>query len=264
MFAPLPRVERGAGGLAAVTAWSERPMLVGALIAGAGFAATVLAYDVPALAALAVVLDAVSWLIFAVLLVLQLRVAPHRLGLLRRRVLLVLIVASGPVAVVLTLTGVLHGMVLIARLLRIVPLGRWLLRRGSIAAAAGVGLIILLLASIGFSRIEDQSLGTSLYWAATTVTVGPMGANATETGTEFLTVVLGFIGLGFFGAVVGSLTAAILQREQAQAVVQEGEELQEAIAEAAGQAETDAAAIAARLDELIRKVDALEARLPPR
>lgn len=239
-------------------------MLIGALIAGGAFAATVFAYDWRILAPVAIALDTISWLVFAAVLALQLRVAPDRIALVRQRVLLVLIVASGPVAVVLTLLGQLHGVVLIARLLRIVPLGRWLLRRGSIAAAAGVGVIILLLASIGFARIEGHSFGTALYWAATTVTVGPMGANATQTGTQFLTVVLGFIGLGFFGAVVGSLTAAILQREQEQAARQESGEIQEAIEQAADQAESEAAAIAARLDELIRKVDALEARLPPR
>lgn len=262
-FGPRPAIERSDRALTAWTAWSEPLALAGSMCAGAAFAVTFFAYEWHPLAVPAIALDLAAWLCFTYALVQQLRVAPDRAALLLRRKMLTVIVVTGPIALLLLIANTGHGIVLFLRVLRLGPLGRWFLRKGSLGWAALFGLIILLVASIGFSRIEGVSYGDALYWAAATVSIGPQSLQASRPATEVLTIVLAFLGLGFFGAVVGSLTASIMQREHDEAVEAASDDIQEAIEEAVDQAEVDNALLAAKLDELLAKVQALEGRLPP-
>lgn len=251
---------RSAEALAEWTAWSERPLVVASLAGLSSYVFVFLAYDWRPFAAGAVALDLASWIAFALVWLAQLRVAPDRGALLRERKVLTLIALTGPFSAVLTVLDLLPAAVLVLRVLRVVPLARWFLRRRSLVYPALFGGVILLVAAFGFSRIEGRSFGEALYWSAATVSIGPQGVAATRPITDVLTIVLAFLGLGFFGAVVGSLTAAVMQREQDQAI-------EDAIGEAIDEARhLDAAAdadLAAALAAISARLDDIERRLTP-
>ena len=241
--------ERSEASLAAWTAWSERPQIGASVLVLLAYGATFYGTAVDDSGyAIALLLQFASWLIFTLVLAQQLRVAPDRRALLRRRKLLVVIFICGPIGGVLTFFEAAHGIELILRAIRLIPLGRWLLRRGTLLHVVIAAAVIVLVAAIGFARIEQRTFGESLYWAATAVTIGPQNLEATKRPTELLTVILAFLGLGFFGAVIGSLTAYVMQREQ-----------QEQVEEV----EDEFAAVTARLDAIADRLEAIERRLPP-
>ena len=212
MIGPRPAsAERSDAALAAWTAWGELPVVLASAASLVSYLFVFLAYDWRPFELGAVALDLAGWLTFAYVLGMQLRVAPDRRALLRQRKVLALVVLSGPIAVAFAAFGFEPGIVLALRLLRVIPLGRWFLRKRSLAYPIAFGAIMLLIAAYGFSRIEHHSLGDSLFWSAATVTIGPQGLQATHRSTEVLTILLGFLGLGFFGAVVGSLTVAVMR-----------------------------------------------------
>ncbi len=212
-----------------------------------------------------------TWIIFLVQWVALLRVAPDRGRFLLRHKFLTLIVVAGPIASVIYLTTSLPGSIAASTALRLAPLGRWLLNRGSLAYLFAFGALIIATATISFWRVEKTSFGEALYWSTTTVTIGPAGESATQPQTMFLTALLGFLGVGFFGAIIGALISTIMHREQE--ALEEGtrvelgdeiEELEERVDEASDQAEVDNAMLAAKLDALTAASEAQNAALEAR
>jgi voltage-gated potassium channel len=214
------------------------------------------------------------WLLFLAQWVVLLRLAPDRQRFLRTHGFLTVVVAMGPVAVGWYLIHGSAGLLALGSALRLGPLGQWLLKRGSLRYLLTLGALIILISTVAFARTEHTSLGEALYWSSTAVTVGPEGPAASHPETMVLTVLLGFLGVGFFAAVVGTLVSVIATREQEQLEAEtrselggEIEELEERVDVAAEQAEVDNAAIAARLDAMMASLDArlraLEERLPP-
>lgn len=214
-----------------------------------------------------------TWLVFLAEWLILLRVAPARGRFLLHHKFLTLIVIIGPIAVIANLVTALPGAIAASTALRLAPLARWLLNRGSLAYLMAFAALVVATATIAFWRVEGTSFGSALYWSTSAVTIGPQGASATTPETMALTVILGFLGIGFFGAVIGTLITTIMQREQSalEAETREGlgeelDELEDLVGDAAEQAEVDNAMLAAKLDVLMANLDArltaLEERLP--
>lgn len=212
----------------------------------------------------------IAWGVFLVVWILLLRAAPDRRRFVRDRWFLTLIVAVSPLALAANVDGRYAGIAAVSAVLLLAPLGRWLLNRGSLWHLLLLGVLIIATATLGFWRAEDSSFGAALYWATTAVTVGPEGPAPSRTETMAMTVVLGFLGVGFFAAVIGTLVSTLMQREQRALeretraeIGDEIEELEGQVEEVAQQSEVDNALLAAKLDELMARLAALEARLPP-
>lgn len=266
----MPPTTRTEQRLRDLTGWFQRPMLIASIAALAGMSLRVIfARDHP-LHLVGDWLIHTAWFVFLAEWLVLLRAAPQRGRFLREHRFLTLVVAVGPLALALNLIWTLPGVDALSAMLLLAPLGRWLLKRGSLRYLIALGALIVLVATIAFWRTENTTFGEALYWSTTAVTVGPEGPSATVPETMVLTALLGFLGVGFFGAVVGGFISLVLQREQAALELEtreelggDIEELEEQVEMAAEQAEVDNAVLAAKLDEIMVRIAALESRLPP-
>ncbi|MGI9187780.1 MAG: hypothetical protein ACR2J9_09775 [Gaiellales bacterium] len=213
----------------------------------------------------------IGWAVFLVEWIALIRAAPHRTHAIYEQRFLTLIVFAGAIAALVNQLFTVPGLDAVGAALLLAPLGRWLLHRGSLRHLLALGTLIVMLATIAFWRVEHTSFGEALYWSTTAITVGPEGPAITKTETMVLTVVLGLLGVGFFGAIIGGFISIVLQREQS-ALERETraeigadiDELEEHVEDAAEQAEVDNAMLAAKLDEVVARIAALETRLPPK
>lgn len=248
----------------------QRPLLIASCVALAGICLRVVFADAHSARYAGDALVHIAWVAFLISWVALLRAAPDRRGFIRAQWFLTLIVVVGPLALAANVNGAYAGLAAVSAVLLLAPLGRWLLNRGSLWHLLLLGALILATATLGFWRAEGSSFGAALYWATTAVTVGPEGPAPSQTETMAMTVVLGFLGVGFFAAVIGTLVSALMQREQRELeretrveLGEELEELEEQVEDVAQQSEVDNALLAAKLDELMARLAALEARLPP-
>ena len=247
-----------------------RPMLAASIVALTGMSLRVVFARADPGHVVGDVLIRIAWATFLVEWVALLRVAPSRWRFIREHRFLTLVIAAGPIALIANLATALPGIEAFGAVLLLAPLGRWLLNRGSLAYLLALGALIVTVATIAFWRVEHTTFGQALYWSTTAITVGPEGPSATVPETMFLTSALGFLGVGFFGAIIGGFISIVLQREQSAReqmtrteLGAEIDDLEEQVEVAAEQAEIDNAALAAKLDEVMARIAALESRLPP-
>lgn len=248
----------------------DRPMLIASIAVLIGMSLRVMFTHHHPLHLVGDWLIRAAWFAFLAEWVVLLHAAPQRGRFLREHRFLTLVIAVGPLALAVNLIWTLPGIEALSAALLLAPLGRWLLNRGSLRYLFALGALIVLVATIAFWRVEDTTFGQALYWSTTAITVGPEGPNATVPETMFLTAALGFLGVGFFGAIIGGFISMVLQREQAALELEtreelggELEEIEEQVEDAAQQSEVDNAMLAAKLDEVMARIAALEARLPP-
>ncbi len=263
-------MERSDRHLEELDARLRRPLLIASCVALAGIGVRVVFAGTHPARYAGDMLVHTAWAAFLVAWVLLLLAAPDRWRLVRRHWYLTAVAVLGPFALAATVLGPYADVASIGAVVLLAPLASWLLDRGSLRYLLLLGLLILGTATLGFWRAEDTSFGAALYWAATAITVGPQGATASQGETMAMTVVLGFLGVGFFAVVIGALVSTLMQRQQraleraARADLDdELEELGEQVEEVAQRSEVDNALLLAKLDELMARMDAIEERLPP-
>lgn len=173
----------------------------------------------PVWANVATILNWGSWLVFALEIVVMLRVVPSRRQWARRRALdIVITLVTFPVALsalqslrLMRLTRLLRA----ARLLRLVRAGqlghRWFTPAGLRWSAFIVALAVLASAE-AFTLTEqrpDVSVWDAIWWAlTTTTTVGYGDISPTTVAGRIIAICLMLVGIGF----VAMLTAAVAQR----------------------------------------------------
>ncbi|HEX8066191.1 MAG TPA: potassium channel family protein [Thermoleophilaceae bacterium] len=184
------------------------------------------------------------WLAFAVELVVLVWVAPDRRRWLREHPLEVAIVVLTPPVV----PGALQGAraLRLVRLLRLIRLGRllrWVVSLEGVRYASTATLMVIVFGGVAFAEVEDgRDAWDGVWWAVTTVTTVGYGdlEPHTDVGRAIAMLVM-FAGIGF----VALLTGAIAQRF----VAHESQERHETIA---------------RLDEIATRLERLEGRLDAR
>ena len=244
----------------------RRAQLIASGIALSGYAFEI---ALPSRWGLSGAVDAVSWLIFVAAFVAGLRLAGDRRAWLRSNKLLTVIVLTGPIGIALLGLGgtsIAAGVINFLRAIRSLPLALLLLRTGRLVYLGIIGLIIVVAAAANFSQVEDVSFASALYWATSTVTIGPQEFTATHAATRISTIGLSLLGIGFLGAVIGSISAALVERQQKTGDAElesELEHLEEDLDGAAASAEAQHREVLARLDALATQVAELERRLPP-
>jgi voltage-gated potassium channel len=226
----------------------ELPLLVAALL------------TIPALAVeqagarepwhtIAVVLNWSIWAAFLAEVVLMLRVEENRALWLRQHPLDVAIVLLTPPFLPASLQAArVFRLLRLLRLLRAASLVRRLLTTEGVRDAAVLALVTILGGGAAFAAIEKTdahghhiSAWDGVWWAITTVTTVGYGDFAPQTtGGRLIAMVVMVIGIGF----VAILTAAAAER-----FIRTREE-----------AARDRAAINARLDKIIARLDARDSR----
>ena len=265
-------VERSEENLAYWAKRFEYPLLAASVIGLIGMCLRVATANDHILHLLGNVLADAPWLVFFAEWLVLLSVAPNRGRFLVSHKFLTLIMISTPIALAANLITPLPGVVALSSVLRLAPLGRWLLNRRSLGYLFAFGLLVVLTATVGFWRVESTSFGEALYWSFTSATIGEEGPKATHPETIALMVVLGMLRGSFFFVLMGTLVTRIIHRDQAELenemrrqVGEDIEEVEELIEEAAEQAEVDNEMLAGKIDALATSIDArlaaIEARL---
>ena len=265
-------VERSEENLAYWAKRFEYPLLAASVIGMIGMCLRVAVADDHMLHRLGNILADGPWLVFFAEWLVLLFVAPNRGRFLLSHKFLTLIMVSTPIALTANFITPLPGIVALSSVLRLAPVGRWLLNRRSLGYLLAFGALVVLTSTVAFWRVETTSFGQALYWSFTSVTIGEKGPTATRPETIALMVVLGILRGSFFFALMGTLVTRIIHRDQAELenetrrqVGEEIEEVEELIEEAAEQAEVDNEMLAAKIDALATSIDArlaaMEARL---
>jgi voltage-gated potassium channel len=162
---------------------------------------------------LAHVLNWVTWLAFAVELVVMLAVVPDRRAWLRRNPLDLIIVVLTPPVLPASLQGLrVLWLLRLLRLLRVAQLSREVFSLRGLHYAALLAVVTVIGGGALFVAFENQNqhldAWDGIYWAVTTMTT--LGSNIfpTTTGGEVVSVVILIVGIGF----VALLTGAFAQR----------------------------------------------------
>ncbi len=195
---------------------------------------------------LAVVLNWTIWLAFVAEVVVMLRVVPDKGRWLRDHPLDLAIVLLTPPFLPASLQAArVFRLLRLLRLLRAATLARRLLSTEGVRDAAVLALLTVLGGGVAFASVEkaqNLSAWDGVWWAVTTVTTVGYGDLSPETdGGRIIAMVVMVVGIGF----VAILTAAAAERfMRAREASEEREELRE------------------RLDEIVRRLDAMERERP--
>lgn len=193
------------------------------------------------------VLNWCIWLAFVAESVLMLRVVPDRRRWLREHPLDVAIVLVTPPFLPAALQAArLFRLLRLLRLVRAATLARRLMSTEGVKDAAVLAVMTVLGGGAAYAAVEKGSDGESLsawdgvWWAVTTVTtVGYGDSYPTTTAGRIIAVVVMLVGIGF----VAILTAAAAERFTR-----------------ARRESADLAAVREQLDEITRRLDALQHR----
>ena len=193
-----------------VVAALELPMLLVSLLVIPGLILDSAANQNHRLHAVAVVLDSIIWLGFAVELVTMLWVVPDRRQYLRHNPLDLLIVIATPPF--LPVPAQVLRLLRLLRLIRVIQLAERLLSLEGLRYAALLAGMTVISGGFAFAAIEQKqhlSVFDGLWWAVVTVTTVGYGdiVPKTETG-RLIGMVVMFAGIGF----VATLTAAAAER----------------------------------------------------
>lgn len=158
------------------------------------------------------VLNWITWIVFALEVVVMLTLVPDRKRWLRRHAIDVLVViVTPPFAPAAWQTGRLFRLVRLLRLVRILALRRLLSLEG-MRYAAMVAFGTVIIGGVVFASVEEKQGITTwdgVWWAVTTVTtVGYGEIPVQSTGGRIIGITIMFVGIGF----VALLTAFIADR----------------------------------------------------
>jgi voltage-gated potassium channel len=193
----------------------------------------------------ATVLNWTIWLAFVVEIVLMLRVVDDRSRWLREHPLDVAIVVLTPPFLPATLQAArIFRLLRLVRLLKLAVLTRRLLSTEGVRDAAVFALIMVLGGGAAFAAVEhghhDEPVSAwdGVWWAITTVTTVGYGdfSPVTDAG-RIIGIVVMIVGIGF----VAIVTAAAAERFMR-----------------SREAEAERAVLLERLDEILRRLDAIE------
>jgi voltage-gated potassium channel len=165
------------------------------------------------LEAVAQVLNWVTWIAFAVELVVMLAVVPDRRAWLRHNPLSPIVVFFTPPVLPPGLQGLrVMRLLRLLRLLRLAQLTRDVFSLRGLHYAALLAVLTVVGGGALFEAFEkhDQHLDTwdGIYWAVTTMTTLGSDIYPTTTGGEIVSIAILIVGIGF----VALLTGAIAQR----------------------------------------------------
>jgi voltage-gated potassium channel len=175
----------------------------------------------------AVTLNWVTWIAFAVELVVMLSVVPDRRAWLRRHPLDVVIVLLTPPVLPAGLQSLR-----VLRLLRLLRLFRLAQLSREVFSLEGVRYALLLAvftvvaggtAFVAFEKGQHLSTWDGIYWALTTMTTLGSDIYPATTGGQIVSTVILLVGIGF----VALLTGAFAQRFLAPEIAEIEEELEE-------------------------------------
>lgn len=224
----------------------EGPLLVAALLTVPAIAIEQSSVGEP-WDTLAVVLNWTIWTAFVAEVVIMLRVVPDRRRWLRDHPLdLVIVVLTPPFLPASLQAARVFRLLRLVRLLKAATLARRLFSTEGVRDAAVLALVTVLGGGAAFAAIEkSQNLSAwdGVWWAMTTVTtVGYGDVRPYTDGGRVIAIVIMLVGIGF----VAILTAAAAERFIAsrREAVEERQDL------------------AAKLDEIARRLEAIEARRP--
>jgi voltage-gated potassium channel len=200
----------------------------------------------------AVVLNWVTWLAFAVELVVMLAVVPDRRLWLRHHPLNLIVVVFTPPVLPAGLQGLrVLRMLRLLRLLRLAQLSREIFSLQGLHYAALLAVLTAIGGGALFVALEKQhqhlDAWEGIYWAVTTMTTLGSDIYPTTTGGEILSTFILVVGIGF----VALLTGAFAQRFLGPEIEEVEEELE------AGQLSAEAVALR-ELHSVREQLEALE------
>jgi len=199
-------------------------------------------------AAIGVVLNWGTWLVFLAEIVVMLSVVPDRKRWIRENPIAVIVTALTPPFLEAFAPVRMLRLLRVLRLLRLAPLMRRLFTVEGLRYVAILAAVTVLAGGAAFAAVEPhQTTGDGMYWAITTMTtVGYGDLSPKTTDGKVLAAVVMVVGIGF----VAILTGAVAQRFLAPEIEEEAEAVEEEVGAAELEIVRELREMGARLRQL--------------